>query len=431
MVLAQAETLVDAPLSVPAIQLVLAAALGLSLGLEREWSDKSAGVRTFSLISLVGALFTLVARQTAFGRTLLAVGGGLVLVQSTLLAVRGLVPGGSRESLSLTTGVSMLVAYGVGILVAAGYALEAVTVAVVSSALLILKRELHTFAGDLSRAELRSTTEFAVLAFVVYPLLPGGEQTVVGVAVEPRVAWLMVVTVAAIGGLNYVLIQRYDGRSVAVTGFLGGLVSSTAVVGTMLDHVRRRTDLASVAVAGVLLANAAMALRNLAVAVVFTFGSGEPTLTAAAVPLGVLVAASVAVALWVADWGEPLSVEVASPFSLRNALGFGVVFLLVLVGTELARTSFGTTGLYVSAAVSGLATSAGATTSVVLLYRAGSVSAEAAVTAVLAATGASVAVKAGFALAGPRAFARRVLLYSAGSVTAAVFATVLVTVVRS
>ncbi len=100
MVLAQAETLVDAPLSVPAIQLVLAAALGLFLGLEREWSDKSAGVRTFSLISLVGALFTLVARQTAFGRTLLAVGGGLVLVQSTLLAVRGLVPGGSRESLS-------------------------------------------------------------------------------------------------------------------------------------------------------------------------------------------------------------------------------------------------------------------------------------------------------------------------------------------
>ena len=170
------------PLSNPVAHLVLAAALGLFLGLEREWSDKPAGIRTFSLISLLGAVFTILD-YTA----LVAVGGLLVIVLGTVLAIRGL-----RDvdfGLSLTTSVSMLVAYGVGALVAAGYVIEGVTVAVVSSLLLVLKRELHSFAGGLSRAELRSTTEFAILAFVVYPLLPGGDVTLgsgpLAVEIEP------------------------------------------------------------------------------------------------------------------------------------------------------------------------------------------------------------------------------------------------------
>jgi uncharacterized membrane protein (DUF4010 family) len=179
----------------------------------------------------------------------------------------------------------------------------------------------------------------------------------------------MVVTVAGIGGLNYVLIQRYDGRGVAVTGFLGGLVSSTAVVGTMLDHVRDQEGLTPVAVAGVLLANAAMALRNLGVVLVFTVAADRPPLVGAVLPLGALAVGAVAVALWTADWSEPLSVELSSPFSIRNAITFGGAFLVVLAATELARTAFGTAGLYASAALSGLVTSAGATTSVVLLYR--------------------------------------------------------------
>lgn len=55
--------------------------------------------------------------------------------------------------------------------------------------LLTLKRELHRFAGGLAREELRSTIEFAILAFVVYPLLPVGTVSLeaggVSVAIEP------------------------------------------------------------------------------------------------------------------------------------------------------------------------------------------------------------------------------------------------------
>ncbi len=409
------------------IRLVVAAALGLFLGLEREWSDKPAGIRTFSLTSLAGALFTVLALESPLGELLLLVGGALVVVQGVLLAVQGMRQT-EEDALALTTSASLLVAYGIGALVGAEFIFAGVTVAVVSSMLLVLKRELHSFAGHLSLEEIRSTTEFAILAFVVYPLLPSGEVTVLGVAFEPRVAWLMVVTVAGIGIANYAVVTEYGGRGVAVTGFVGGLASSTAVVGTMLDHVRQSPAAVSYGVAGVLLADAAMALRNLAIALAFTFPNRM--LLGAVVPLGGLILGSVAVALVTADWKQQVDLELESPFSLRNALAFGLVFLLILLVGTLAQTNFGTAGLYVSSLVSGLVSSAGATTTAVLLYRGGTIDETAAVVAILLATASSVAVKAGFAAAGPKRFARRVAAWSVVLLAASSVVTLAASVVR-
>lgn len=395
----------------PVVRLVLAALLGLFLGLEREWSEKTAGIRTFSLTSLVAAVFTLVAVEETFGAVLLGVGGVLVVVQGILLAIQGLRKEG-QDALSLTTSVSLMAAYGVGVLVAAGEVLAGVTVAVVSSLLLVLKRELHSLAGRLDRQELRSTAEFAILAFVAYPLLPAGSVTALGVNFEPRVAWLMVVTVAGIGIVNYAVVQQYGGRGVAVTGFFGGLASSSAVVGTMLDYVKQQPDARMYGVAAVLLADAAMALRNLGIALAFTFP--RQTLVGVLVPLGALVVGSVAAAWYVTDWRGHVDIPLESPFSLKNALAFGAMFLFILVVGAAAQSEFGTYGLYVSALLSGFVSSAGATTTAVLLYRGGTIGSAPAVIAILLATAASVGVKVVLAATGPKAFARSVTGWSAG-----------------
>jgi len=42
--------------------LILAAMLGALIGLEREWAQRAAGLRTFSLISLGAALFVMISR---------------------------------------------------------------------------------------------------------------------------------------------------------------------------------------------------------------------------------------------------------------------------------------------------------------------------------------------------------------------------------
>ena len=398
------------PLQSTVARIVLAGALGLFLGLEREWSHKSAGIRTFSLVGLLGAVFTVLGRPE-----LLVVGGVLVIVQGILLASQGLLTDPEEAGLSLTTSVSMLVAYGVGVLVTAGHVLEGVTVAVLSSQLLVLKRELHRFAGNLSREEMQSATEFAILAFVVYPLLPAGEVTVgydpVTVSFEPRVVWLMVVTVAAIGIVNYVVVQTYGGRGIAVTGFFGGLASSTAVVGTVLDHVRQTPSAASYAVAAILLADAAMAVRNLAIAVAFTF---PDVLVDAVLPLGAVIAGSFAIAAYTADWSESVTMELEDPFSLKNALAFGGIFALVIVAGAVGQQQFGSAGFYVATFLSGLVSSAGGTTSAVVLYRAGTVDQSSAVFGILLATASSIIVKAILTLMGPsREFAYRVAVWSA------------------
>jgi len=395
----------------PVVQLAMAAALGLFLGLEREWSEKPAGIRTFSLTCLLGALFTVIARETQYGALLIAIGGLFVISQSVLIGVQGLLPSRSTDSLSLTTSVSMLVTYGVGILVASGFVLEGVTVAVVSSTLLVLKRELHEIAGALSREEIQSAIEFAILAFVIYPLLPTGVIEVGPVPFEPRIAWLMVVTVAGIGILNYALVRSYGGRGIAVTGFFGGLASSAAVVGAMLDHVDQNTEAAQYGVAAVLLANAAMALRNLGIAVAFTISAGT-VLYGVVAPLGVLVVGSFLIAWLIAEWNQEIEMEFASPFSLQNALAFGSVFLFILAGSTVAQAEFGTAGLYLSALISGLVSSAGVTTSAVLLFRAGTIGSSETVVAILLATAASVLVKVGLSTAGPKPFARDVTLWS-------------------
>jgi uncharacterized membrane protein (DUF4010 family) len=408
------------------VRLALAGALGLFLGLEREWSQKTAGIRTFSLVSLLGAVFFLVGVDN-----LVIVGGVLVIVLGMLLAIQGLL---EDSGLSLTTTVSLMVAYGVGALVASGrdHVIEGVTVAVLSSLLLVLKRELHSIAWGLSRAELRSASEFAVLAFVIFPLLPGEEVTLPigeGVTIEPRIAWAMVVTVAGIGIVNYAIVQNYGGRGIAITGFFGGLAASTAVVGTMLDHARQRPEVSSYAAAAVLLAVSAAAIRNIGIAIAFTIGlgPGRNTLLTVAAPLGAVAVGAVIIAALTADWSEGVELSLESPFRMRNVLGFGLVFAIVLVAGAFAEVRFGTAGFYAATAATGLVSSGGATTSAVVLYRTEEINAGEATIAILLATATSIGVKAVLTSFGPnRQFAKQVaipclvLLLGAGVIALAV-----------
>ena len=197
------------PIDANVFNLFVAGALGMLLGLEREWSNKSAGIRTFTLTSLVG-----VAAATIGQTVLLALGGLLVLTQGMLLGLRGVltdVREGSPDEesgLALTTSTSLLVAYVVGVLVGSDYVLVGVVIAITSSFLLVLRRELHQFAKQLSHQEVRGAAEFAIIAFVVYPLLPPGEYGPWG-AIDPRLIWMLVIAVSGIGFVNYALMQRY------------------------------------------------------------------------------------------------------------------------------------------------------------------------------------------------------------------------------
>jgi uncharacterized membrane protein (DUF4010 family) len=382
-------------------KLVLATLLGMFLGLEREWSQKSAGIRTFALIGLAAAVFSLLDEDG-----LLLVGGLLIVASAVLLAVRSFVQP-DVDGLSLTTSVSMLVTYGVGVLVAQAFFIEAVTVAVLSSLLLVLKRELHQFAWGLSREEVRSAVEFTILAFVVFPLLPSETVDPWG-AVQPRLIWSLVVAVSAIGFVNYILVNRYQERGYAATGFFGGLVNSTAVVAEMAKRAKGRADLTDIAVGSILLANAAMALRNAAVVAAFV---PEAALVVGA-PLGAVTLAGVLIAVWRSDWRTTMEADLTSPFSLRSALTFGGLFLAVLLASAGAERAFGAGGFVVTSFLAGLVSSGTATTTAVSLLGTGQITVDTAVVGVVAGTVASVLVKTAFAASIARELVRPVLFWN-------------------
>ncbi|MBC9987495.1 MULTISPECIES: MgtC/SapB family protein [Haloferax] len=441
------------------VRLFVAAALGMFLGLERERSKKSAGVRTFTLTSLLGGIAVAVGSDI-----LLAVGGLLVVVQAVLLGSRGLfdrgpngrgdgadsqddaeTEGGDESdarrdddstadsaarlddlgvSLSLTTSTSLLVAYAVGAAVVSGFVIEGVVVALTSSLLLVLRRELHGFARRLTTDEVRSAVEFAIIAFVVYPLLPEGQ---VGPwdAVSPRTVWLLVVAVSAIGFVNYVIIRRYGERGIAITGFFGGLVNSTAVIGEIAGRTSRNPSIRPLAAAAILMADAAMALRNLSLVAVFV-----PELAVeVGVPLGLVALAGVGYALHSREWNVDLDVAFESPFSLESALRFGVFFLLVLLASAAAQEYFGATGFVVTSFLGGLVSSGSVVTTAVTLYDGGTIGGTTAVVGVLAGTAASIAVKVALAASVDRELLGPVARRSALLVVAGVVGVVIVTTV--
>jgi uncharacterized membrane protein (DUF4010 family) len=369
--------------------LFVAAALGMLLGLEREWSNKSAGIRTFTLTSLIGAAAMIVDEPIV-----LALGGVLVLMQAGLLGVRGLMSeaqnseADAARGLSLTTSTSLLVAYVVGILVVAGDVLIGVIIAITSSFLLVLRRELHGFANQLSREEVRSAAEFAIIAFVVYPLLPTGTYGPWN-AIDPKLVWLLVIAVSGIGFVNYAVMQRYGSLGIAVTGFFGGLVNSTAVIGEIAGRARDNVGIVQVAVGTVLMADAAMAIRNLSIVVFFIPGSA----LGVGLPLGFIAVGGVVLALRDTDWHGDLELDFDSPFSSTNALKFGTVFLVVLVLTAGAQDLFGSTGFLLTSFLSGLVSSGTTTTTAVTLNSTGQISSDLAAQGVLVGTLSSILVK--------------------------------------
>jgi len=376
------------PINADVFNLFVAGALGMLLGLEREWSNKSAGIRTFTLTSLVG-----VAAATLGQTVLLALGGLLVLTQGILLGTRGIMVELRDDSteeggLALTTSTSLLVAYVVGVLVGMDLILVGVVIAITSSFLLVLRRELHSFANRLSHQEVRGAAEFAIIAFVVYPLLPAGTYGPWD-AIDPQLIWMLVIAVSAIGFANYAIMQRYGGRGMLITGFFGGLVNSTAVIGEIANRAKTNAGILDLAVATILVADAAMAVRNLIIVVAFVPQSA----LSVGLPLGLIAVGGVALTGYERNWTGDIELDLDSPFSSTNALTFGGLFLAVLVITAGAQQMFGTAGFLVTSFLSGLLSSGTTTTTAVSLASTGQITPSVAAQGVLAGTLASIFVK--------------------------------------
>jgi uncharacterized membrane protein (DUF4010 family) len=334
------------------VHLALALGTGAFVGLEREHRGK-AGARTFTFASLIGCLGGLLGNSYALLGIILI---GLFICFLNFREWR------LHQSLQLTTSAALVIVGFCGVLCGKGHTFTPVATAVITAALLAWKQPITGFATGLSDIELRSAVLLAILSFIVYPVLPVHPVDPFGL-VQLQETWATVLLIAALGFVNYVLWKIYGPRSIDITSFLGGLVNSTAAVAELSSRVREAGEsFVKLAYRGVVLATGAMLLRNsliLAILAVSAFRYSLIPMLLMLVTTAILLRFGARTAIGSTSEPPP-DLKLEQPFSLKAALKFGLIFLILSVGGVLAQRCLGVFGFYAISIAGGLLSSASA-----------------------------------------------------------------------
>jgi len=355
------------PPAAVATKIGISLAVGMLVGFERESANKDAGIRTFGVTALLGALSVLIS--PAFG--LAAMVGVIVLI--AFLNARSLMV---NQSLEVTTSAALLVTYAVGVLVGLGHTFTPVASAILMTLLLAWKLELRKFAGGVSMEELRGAVLLGLIGLVIYPVLPD-RFIDRWELVNPRQSWITVVVIASIAFVNYVLLRLYSTRGLYWTAILGGMVNSRAAVAELMT-VGAGTRTTTV----VLLVTLAMFMRNIVLLALF---SPRALLTALG-PIFAMGCVALLLRTGKPDDEPGRELTLGSPISLRRVLFYGLLFIVIEVIGTLAERAFGNIGFMAASGISGIASSASATAAAANLSAAGKITPELAGTAAVVAS---------------------------------------------
>ena len=335
-----------------ALSLVTSAGIGLLVGIERERkATAKAGVRTFTLIAVLGTACALVAQLLD---SPWLVPTGLAVIGLTLAGAHLADPSTVAEDSGTTTVVAALLVYVLGALNFHGERTLAVALGIGMTALLYFKTELEGVATRLTPTDIRSMLQFGAVSAVVLPLLPDRSYGPYGV-LNPFNIWLMVVLISGVSLAGYVALRlTLERKGLLLTGLLGGVISSTATTFAYARHARNATHTPSATLTVILLANVAMLLRVLLLVLV----------TAPAVlPLVALTVAPALLLTTPALWwhfsrtgGEKLenTDRLQNPTQLATALMFAVLYALILLAAAWLSDVVGSGGLFGLSFISGM-----------------------------------------------------------------------------
>ena len=307
--------------------LLLAVAIGFLIGIERGWrlreeepGGRVAGIRTFTLLGLLGGLAGM-----DFGPAV-----DLLFVVLTIGTIAALLLGYNADmrrdnNVSATSTLAAIATLGLGALATSGHMAIASIGAGASVILLASRNVLHKAIAFTSEADLQALLRLVLVVFVVLPLLPDAGMGPFD-ALNPRRLWMVVVITGAISFAGYVL-ARWLGqrRGALLTAAVGALVSSTAVTVDSARRLREESggpaDEAAVAVASLLML--ARALLLVAILAPFAFGA-----VASLIGPGFAIAlAAAALLLYRVRGSVP---EVAAPRLKVPGLGLALLFAITV-----------------------------------------------------------------------------------------------------
>ena len=351
-------------------RLAAAIGIGLIIGLQREhtYYDQSdrhpAGVRTFTLVALAGAMAALLSDQmggvapfvTGFivvGMLLMAMHVSFAIGRKRDVSAGESLPGGD----GITTSIAVVIVYLLGGICWYGRLLESCVIVVVILWVLSAKDQLHAFAQKLSKEDIIAIVKFAVITALVLPFLPNNSYGPPGLEVlNPRSIWIFVVFISGIGFVGYGLIKLVGpGKGIWLTGLLGGLASSTALTLNLAGRSRENEAYASDFTLGIVLSWAVMYVRLYLICIFLSGALAKPL----ALPLLLPVVPALLYALYlkVKEFRnhQQKSADFTNPFKLLPAIKFGVIFTCVMFVANAARVYLGSGALLACSFLGGAA----------------------------------------------------------------------------
>jgi uncharacterized membrane protein (DUF4010 family) len=328
--------------------------LGLIIGLEREFrlvsqKDRFAGIRTFPLVTILGSIVGLLGKTTSPWLTVIAL-FGMILFAGIAYFVRS-----SSGHTGITTEVTIVIAFVLGLMCSAGLLKEALAAAVVTTTFLSLKDVFHSFVSRITQEELFAFIKFAIISMLMLPFLPD-QGYGPGETLNPWDIGIVIVTISMLSFVSYIL-MKFAGaqKGIIIASLLGGLISSTAVAWVFSGKSKNDETQDSHYAVGIILASSIMPLRVSVVALIFV----NPLFQQLIIPCALMSIAGLLYSYVLfrkkSSSSRVQALDIDNPVNLANAAYSTILYIGVLLLVYYSKMFFGQGGLLITGFVSGIA----------------------------------------------------------------------------
>ncbi|MCK7590365.1 MgtC/SapB family protein [Subsaxibacter sp. CAU 1640] len=332
----------------------IAFGLGLLVGLQRQRTDNEmAGVRTFTLIAVLGVIAGFLTRDynNPYILPILGLCIAAMLIMANYIKIKKL----DEADVGQTTEVAALLMFAIGAYLVVGSQLIGVLVGASMAILLYVKEHLHDFIEKMSNKDLSAIMTLAGISLIVLPILP--DRTIGPLdVINPKNIWLMVTLIVGISVFGY-FIYKLVGKKVGIisNGILGGLISSTATTVSYARKTKDQKNLAKIAVFVITAASAVSMVRVLVEVAVVVPEKLPQLMLPLIAEIVVLAIMSVTLFYFInKDAKGDEMPEPENPAQLKSAIIFGLLYGFILLLVAFTKRQFGEEALYIVSIISGL-----------------------------------------------------------------------------